>query len=249
MRRLSHMLRGPTPRPTPLPYILAPHRGPTPSPRILAPHPWLQILGIMCKVCPSCLLCTGWGADCCNYRREGQAQRPARLGGQACGCGGGRTGCEHCGMCDSCMKDRPECPGHETTTTQPTTPLRSTAAAEGEAGEAADPADPAGEAGQKEARLGGTPANAQAANASPGPEAAPDGAPALQIGREPTLVAAPPAVGVVDGGSHPATMHPSWARLAGAAVVASGSGRLDGFRVSDLVAHFRSQVITGGKKN
>jgi hypothetical protein len=43
-------------------------------------------------------------------------------------------------------------------------------------------------------------------------------------------------------------MHPSWARLAGAAVVASGSGRLDGFRVSDLVAHFKSQVITGGKK-
>ena len=48
-----------------------------------------------CMVCSMCNLCTGYGEGCVHHT-------PGRKPGEACGCGSGESGCQHCGACQEC---------------------------------------------------------------------------------------------------------------------------------------------------
>jgi hypothetical protein len=50
-----------------------------------------------CMVCTNCLECTGYGSSCVRHK-------PGRAAGQECGCGGGKSGCTQCGLCEKCQR-------------------------------------------------------------------------------------------------------------------------------------------------
>eukprot|EP00730_Choanoeca_flexa_P016273 TRINITY_DN7656_c0_g1_i2.p1 TRINITY_DN7656_c0_g1~~TRINITY_DN7656_c0_g1_i2.p1 ORF type:complete len:503 (+),score=84.57 TRINITY_DN7656_c0_g1_i2:84-1592(+) len=51
-----------------------------------------------CRICTSCLTCTGYGTNCCVSGAGGIPEN----GGSDCGCGPGFSGCARCGRCEAC---------------------------------------------------------------------------------------------------------------------------------------------------
>ena len=51
-----------------------------------------------CKICTSCGVCTGYGANCVRCRGKDRSGDK----GQDCGCGAGESGCSTCGKCKNC---------------------------------------------------------------------------------------------------------------------------------------------------
>ena len=58
-----------------------------------------------CMICRNCFFCTGYGRSCINCRSKDRSDDA----GEACGCGGGQSGCRKCGMCRTCCKSLPRC--------------------------------------------------------------------------------------------------------------------------------------------
>eukprot|EP00042_Codosiga_hollandica_P039545 m.332455 g.332455 ORF g.332455 m.332455 type:complete len:630 (+) comp55637_c0_seq8:3-1892(+) len=57
----------------------------------------------ICRVCVSCLHCTGFGERCVN---EPSGGRPESSAGNPCGCGSGQAGCRNCGRCERCCRQQ-----------------------------------------------------------------------------------------------------------------------------------------------
>jgi hypothetical protein len=82
----------------------APKATKAPPPPVLGPHEYVTN---RCMICTSCAYCTGYYQGCCMC---GSRDRTADKG-KDCGCGHGKSGCKHCGMCDKCGGSGATCTG------------------------------------------------------------------------------------------------------------------------------------------
>lgn len=65
-------------------------------------HGFTSCTNEVCRICPVCDLCTGYGKSCAS-------KAIPKIKGSECGCGIGDPGCQNCGVCKSCCALRNIC--------------------------------------------------------------------------------------------------------------------------------------------